>query len=75
MGSKSHDGSQREGIETTVQKCNKEERIKTRWFSEAGKPHRNTETESSEGILQICEVGKGRLTRIISIGNKIKNTY
>lgn len=40
------------------------------WFGGFGKPHRDTETESSEVSLQICEVDKGRLPGILSVIKK-----
>lgn len=74
MSLKSHAGSQRKDIETTVQRCTKEERTEAGWFSGAGKSHRETEGESREDSLQIQELGKGRLTGILSVvGNETKN--
>lgn len=74
MSLKSHAGSQRKDIETTEQRCTKEERTEAGWFSGAGKSHRETEAESSEDSLQIGEVDKGRLTGILSVvGNETKS--
>ena len=71
MSLKSHAGSQWKDIETTVQRCTKEERTEAGWFSGAGKSHRETEAESSGDSLQIQEVGKERLTGILSVaGNE-----
>lgn len=70
MSLKSHAGSQRKDIETTVQRCTEEERIEAGWFSGAGKSHRETEAESNENSLQIQEMGKGILS---VVGNETKN--